>query len=171
MEKDNNKIKNLKDKAGGIIRSWLDFLLDRRNRKKIIYIALAVVLVIVILFSNYLYKQNKRDKSLQSKGMPLHSCGVGGFSKEVKRGQSASFEVVLEASRFWRQYKVRMGNLPKGVSAEVDDYKGRGDGKAKIDISVGDNASPASYSLVIVYEEEQSGDYEPTYCQFNLIVE
>ena len=170
MENNNNKIKNLKVKAYSVVRVWLNYLFDEKNRKKIIYTATAAVLIIIVLFLSYLYKQNKRDKSLQSKGLPLHSCSASGFTKNVNRGESTTFEILLDASRFWRSYRVKMGNLPKGVTAEVDDYKGRGQGKAKINIDVGNNTSPASYSLVIVYEEEQEGEFRSTYCQFNLIV-
>ena len=145
--------------------------MNEKNKKIFIYAVIAIIVIIIFSVSNYFYKQKKRDEALRSQNLTLHSCSASGFTKNVSRGESTTFEILLDASRFWRSYRVKMGNLPNGVTAEVDDYKGRGQGKAKINIDVGNNTSPASYSLVIVYEEEQEGDFRPTYCQFNLIVE
>jgi len=145
--------------------------MNGKNKKIFIYAVIAIIVIIIFSVSSYFYKQKKRDKALSSQNLTLHSCSASGFTKNVNRGESATFEILLDASRFWRSYRVKMGNLPSGVTAEIDDYKGRGQGKAKITLDVGNNTSSASYSLVVVYEEQQGDDFSPTYCQFNLIIE
>jgi hypothetical protein len=134
------------------------------------WVILAIIVLIIVLVVVLMVKETPEEKENIAKNLPIHDCSVGQFKQAINKGETSSFEVFLDASRFWRKYSVKMGNLPKGVTANVNDYEGRGDGKAQIDLSVSGDANPASYSLVIVYEEEMGGEMKPTYCQYNLVI-
>lgn len=131
------------------------------NRKKIIIFGLLLFLILIIAFGVYRLTRPA-----------FHYCGVDKFTETLSTGKSAEFVASLDPSRVWRKYRVKMGNLPRGVTADVYDYEGRGEGRAKIKLNVGDDPKKGNYSLMIVYEEEEgNGQYTPSYCQFNLIVE
>ena len=160
------KFKKLRRYIGRFIKKRQKF-----SRKKI---ALIIFLLIIFIAAgsifSFFYNLKLRDDKLEAKGLPLHDCLASSFSKELKRGESTSFEVALNPSRDWRKYRVKMGDLPNGVTAEVDDFEGRGKGKARVSLSVGDKAEKGNFSVMIVYEEKQGREYIPSNCQFNLIV-
>ena len=141
------------------------------KKKRYIFI---IIIYVIFIFTVFLFKRPVEEKPMDTgkKDVSIHSCALGAFTKKVRRGESTTFEVFLEASLFWPKYRVRLGNLPKDVTGTVEDAEGRGDGKALVNINVGNNAKLANYSLIIVYEERRaSGEYVPTFCQYNLIIE
>ena len=160
------KFKKLRRYIGRFIKKRKKF-----SRKRIILIIILLIILIAAgsIFS-FFYKLKLRDDKLQAKGLPLHDCLASSFSQELIRGESTSLEVALNPSRDWRKYRVRMGDLPDGVTAEVNDFEGRGKGRARVNLSVGDKAEKGNFSVMIIYEEMQGREYVPSYCQFNLII-
>jgi len=103
--------------------------------------------------------------------LPRHNCAVGVFTQTVKRGEEKTFAVSFEPSYPESNYRLKLGNMPVDVSARIDVDTGQGWGTANITVSVSPTAQPASYSLVLIYEEEnEQGKYIPNSCQYNLII-
>ncbi|RLC38091.1 hypothetical protein DRH27_03125 [Candidatus Falkowbacteria bacterium] len=160
------KVKKLRRFLGRFVKKKKKF-----SRKRIILIIILLIILIAAgsIFS-FFYKLKLQDDKLEAKGLPLHDCLASSFSQELKRGEFTSFEVALNPSRDWRKYRVRMGDLPDGVMAEVNDFEGRGEGRARITLNIGDKAEKGNFSVTIVYEEMQGREYVSSYCQFNLII-
>jgi len=170
MNDEKNNEKKVLEKVLEKMNEAKIFMNKKYSRTVIIAVAAVIVLAIIGLIINGRQEGNKESQTIAQE-KPVHNCAVGTFSKTIQRGESVTFDVLLEKSRLWPKYRVKLGNLPREVIGTVSGSEGRGDGRATINISVGENAKLASYSLVIIYEENKGNDeFEPSYCQYNLIV-
>ena len=135
-------------------------------KNKIILIIFLVLALILTAFGAFIVfkKLNKQA--------PIHTCSPDGFIKTISPGGKISFSVNLSPTGIIKKYRVRLGDLPAGITGQISKTEGRGAGNVSVTLSAEEGAEPASYNLVIVYEEEkESSKYETSYCQFNLKVE
>lgn len=147
----------------------------QNNKTKLIITAIAVIIVLVVLWIFNSREQEVievKTPVVKEDTTPQHNCSVGSFTQRIKRGESSTFSVNFEPSREESNYRLKLGDLPRDISAKADKLIGQGAEPVNITISVEPTAQPASYSLVIIYDEEQeNGEYVPSECQYNLIVE
>jgi hypothetical protein len=146
----------------------------RRFKDKYYKILMVAFVILAVAFVAYIFRDNNasEEKSAsQQAGLPTHNCSTGAFTKTVSRGETVSFNVTVNPSRFWSPYRVKMGNLPNGVTAEVENPDGRGKGDATVTLHIGEETKSANFSLIMVYEElQKDGTWKPSRCQYNLIV-
>lgn len=102
-----------------------------------------------------------------------HACSFTPFSLGVRpKGPSASFTMTLVPSRPNAPFEIEIGNLPAGVTANINRASGVGTLRPRVALSAEQGAVPGSYTITVFYNEAQNGGGTLTSaCKLNLIVE
>jgi hypothetical protein len=88
----------------------------------------------------------------------------------VPRGGSSFFTVVLTPSDPNLGFTLAFGDVPGGV--EPGFVRTTSTREVLLRVNTDANASPGSYSNIVVYEEiATSSEITETFCQYNLIIE
>jgi hypothetical protein len=151
------------------------------QQRSVLYaiIAALVLIVISLLLFNGRDKTSPEPKIVKE---PQHNCTLKPFINEVERGSGAELTMQLQPSIEKSKFRVKSGDLPGGVSAELrldgnadseaqELIEGKGEATLKIKVGVGPSATKGSFNVVVVYSEEQEdGDYLDNNCQYNLVI-
>jgi hypothetical protein len=143
------------------------------NKIKYFIVAL-VVIVIVALVLMLIYKSsntNETEEVVVKPEIPLHKCNIDKFTKKLSKGESTTFGVILYPSAPERNYRLKPSGFPPGVKGKLTEVVQDGKVTARIDIDVTDKAKPGSFTMAIVYEEEdENGEFIYNNCKYNLII-
>jgi hypothetical protein len=100
--------------------------------------------------------------------MATHSCMVEPFVTELKRGETGKVALRFLPDEAFASSSpgVRLGDPPAGVETKLA-YEAE---KYSIDITTFRRSSPGSYSLAVVYWQEEKEPRSYAICQYNLIL-
>lgn len=105
-------------------------------------------------------------------GEAEHSCSISLLSQEIRKNESAIYQISLKSSSADKFYETVLGGLPTdtrgvfGAAAKEQELI-----KVPLIITAGQNPQTGSFNITVVYREVQNGgEVLANFCQLNLII-